>query len=334
MAHRFFSPVLLTRRMLVILIFGGLVLGSAWFWRHFFLDLDPGHGPAGPAVAEESFHHVWCEQPVVLLGLGDSVTAGYGSSRGHSFVDLLVAPPHDDWPDMQGRQLQAVFPHLTTMNKGICNTTSFDVVEHELVRMSPFPAQTRGIAIVSTGGNDLIHNYGTTAPNPQALFGASWTQAQPWIAAFTGRLDAIVARCQELFPGGVEVFLLTIFDPTDGVGDIDAAQLPAWPDGLAILTAYNDTIRSCTERHAHVHLVDVHAAFLGHGIHCAQFWRGTYDRDDPGYWLFANLEDPNDRGYDAIRRLILRAMSRVWAEPSRHTDTSLSSRPVLRVPSR
>jgi hypothetical protein len=57
----------------------------------------------------------------------------------------------------------------------------------------------------------------------------------------------------------------------------------------------------------------VHAVFLGHGIHCDQPWRATYQSRDPGYWLYGNLEDPNDRGYDAIRRLILLAMCEVFA---------------------
>lgn len=44
---------------------------------------------------------------------------------------------------------------------------------------------------------------------------------------------------------------------------------------------------------------------MGHGIHCRQFWHRHYDSTDPHYWDFDNLEDPNDRGYDAIRRPFL-----------------------------
>ena len=29
------------------------------------------------------------------------------------------------------------------------------------------------------------------------------------------------------------------------------------------------------------------------------------DRHDPHYWFYVNLEDPNERGYDVIRRLFL-----------------------------
>ena len=54
-------------------------------------------------------------------------------------------------------------------------------------------------------------------------------------------------------------------------------------------------------------------AFLGHGAHCAEPWREHYDSEDPHYWYYANIEDPNDRGYDAIRRLFFLEMAKVFA---------------------
>jgi len=83
------------------------------------------------------------------------------------------------------------------------------------------------------------------------------------------------------------------------------AGLPPWEDGLEILTAYNTTIAQCAAKHENVWLVDIHSVFLGHGVHCRQPWREHYDSDDPHYWYYDNLEDPNDRGYDAIRRVFL-----------------------------
>jgi hypothetical protein len=56
--------------------------------------------------------------------------------------------------------------------------------------------------------------------------------------------------------------------------------------------------------------VDIHGAFLGHGIHCIQFWRPHFDWHDPHYWFYVNLEDPNERGYDVIRRLFLIEMAK------------------------
>jgi hypothetical protein len=76
-------------------------------------------------------------------------------------------------------------------------------------------------------------------------------------------------------------------------------------DSVNVLDAYNAAIRRAAETDPRVHVVDIRQAFLGHGIHCTQFWRAHFDRHDPHYWFFFNLEDPNERGYDVIRRLFL-----------------------------
>ena len=54
-----------------------------------------------------------------------------------------------------------------------------------------------------------------------------------------------------------------------------------------------------------VRVVPMHDVFLGHGIHCRKIWAAHYHFDDPHYWYAPNLEDPNERGYDAIRRVFL-----------------------------
>jgi hypothetical protein len=143
------------------------------------------------------------------------------------------------------------------------------------------------------------------------MYGASWDQAKPSIEHFAARLEAIIAGLAERFPGGCEVFVANIYDPSDDVGDMHSAGLPDWPDGLRILAAYNEVIRNAGVKHPNVHVINFHDAFLGHGLHCAQFWRNHYDSQDPHYWYYANLEDPNDRGYDAIRRLFLIEMANV-----------------------
>ncbi len=143
------------------------------------------------------------------------------------------------------------------------------------------------------------------------MYGATWEQALPWIEGFGQRLETIISGINERFPGGCHIFLANIYDPTDGVGDIKRAGLPPWPDGLKILRAYNEMINRCTVAHPNVHIIDVHQAFLGHGIHCAEFWSRHYHARDPHYWYYYNLEDPNERGYDAIRRLFLNEMAKL-----------------------
>jgi len=120
-----------------------------------------------------------------------------------------------------------------------------------------------------------------------------------------------------------KVLLLGLGDSiTDGVGDASTAGLPDWPDAVKLLAAYNRIIHRCAERRESVHLVPIHAEFLGHGIHCRDSWREHYRRDDPHYWYYDNLEDPNARGYDAIRRLFLIEMVKVRNELSKSPKNS------------
>lgn len=141
------------------------------------------------------------------------------------------------------------------------------------------------------------------------MYGATWEQVRPWIVNFERRLDTIVAGIQQKFPGGCLIFIADIYDPSDGYGDPESAWLPAWPDALRIHGAYNDAIRRVAAGRTGVHIVPMHREFLGHGIHCRKFWRRHYRRNDPHYWYGENLEDPNDRGYDAIRRVFLQAIA-------------------------
>lgn len=270
-----------------------------------------GHGPAGPPVARKIFQQPWTRRDVLLLGLGDSVTDGFGARKGYGYFDRLHTNPSDEFPDMQGIALHAVFPNLQVTNLAVSGSTSFEHVEKQLPRLPMAGSNILGIVVLTTGGNDLIHNYGRTPPRQEAMYGATWEQAQPWIGGFERRLESIQTEINSRFPGGCYIFLANIYDPTDGVGDIHRAGLPEWKDGLRILEAYNNVIRKVAEQRKNVRLVDFYSTFRGHGIHCVQFWQPGYDWHDPHYWYHVNLEDPNERGYDAIRRLCLNEMAKI-----------------------
>ena len=285
----------------------GLVLAVACSWFRPSV----GGGPAGPSVPGGLFATEWSSGEVLLLGIGDSVTAGYGARRGYSYLDRLAANPPDEFAGMEGVSLARVFPNLKTVNLAIPGTTSIQHFERQLPQLSVVSPSARGIVVLTTGGNDIIHDYGRSPPLEGAMYGASLEQARPWIEAFDARLCAMVDRVAAAFPRGCDVFLANIYDPTDGDGDTETAGLPRWDDGTAILRAYNEAIARCASSKSFVYLVDMHSAFLGHGIHCAKPWHKHYHRDDPHYWYAENLEDPNERGYDAIRRLFVLKMAEV-----------------------
>lgn len=288
-----------------------LALAALAFW-HYWLRWPVGAGPAGPPVDRADFARGWTDSEVFLVGLGDSVTAGFGARPGYSYFDRLVRNPPEEFPEMQGVCLSAVFPRLRFTNLAVNGSTSLHHVRSQLPKLPCQPTNVLGLVVITTGGNDLIHNYGRTPPAEGAMYGATLAEARPWIESFRTRLNGMVATITNAFPGGCHIFLGNIYDPTDGLGDIHWARLPRWPDGLTIHAAYNQVLAECAARFPQVHLVDLHAAFLGHGIHCTQFWRTFYRKDDPRYWYHANLEDPNERGYDALRRLFLNEMARVF----------------------
>jgi len=294
------------KRRLKIIFVSGLVLviaSAAYLYFWFYLPI--GNGPAGLAVSPDSFARQWTNRPVLLIGLGDSVTAGFGARKGYSYFDRLVQNPKDEFQNMNGICLQKVFPKFAFTNLAVSGSTSIELLEEELPHLAQADSNTLGIIVITTGGNDLIHNYGRTPPREQAMYGATLDEAKPWISNFEQRLDSMIQQIESKFPGGCQIYLANIYDPTDGIGDTTRAHLPAWNDVENILNAYNDVIARSVQKHSNVHVVDIHTTFLGHGIHCTQFWRANYSWRDPHYWFYVNLEDPNERGYDVMRRLFL-----------------------------
>lgn len=304
------QPIRRTRKLRWIAA-GGTTIGLALLYVHFYLYLPMGSGPAGPVVDRVEFDQRWTERTVILVGLGDSVTAGFGAEKGHSYFDRLASNPTDEYSELQGVSLGQVLPNLRTMNLAVSGSNSLQHLNHIQNRLPPQEESIFGLVVMTTGGNDLIHWYGTTPPREGAMYGATLSQAQPWIENYAARLDAMFRAIEERFPGGCAIFVGDIYDPSDGVGDPESTwALPRWPDCLQIVNAYNAALRRVAAQHKDVHVVPVHDTFLGHGIHCRQLWRSNYDWTDPHYWYFENIEDPNDRGYDALRRIFLREIAR------------------------
>lgn len=301
-----------------LVVVGVLFVLAVPFYIEYFLRRPVGDGPAGPQVDPVAFTSgtIWTNDPVLLVGIGDSVTRGLGAKNAsHSFFNRLHTNPEDEFEDMQGKCLSAVLPNLRTINLSVSGSTSLDharVVSEELPNAleAMTDPETKGIVVMTTGGNDLIHSYGRHPPKEGAMYGASLKQAAPWIQRFEQRVGSMFDSIANEFSAGCEIFVGDIYDPTDGVGDAPSIFLPPWEDGLAIHARYNEAIQRAAGEREFVHVVPLHQTFLGHGSHCRQFWRAHYDSSDPTYWFYSNIEDPNDRGYDAIRRVFLNVIVR------------------------
>ena len=299
-------------RKQILIAIAVFVFGTVAF-LYLNIYLTEGSGPAGPSVPEEPFKKIWSDQNILLLGLGDSITDGFGASKGFSYFDRLVKNPPQDSEDMQGKNLSVVFPNLKTENLAVSGSTSLHHLK-QIQKLEQQSSDVLGIVVITTGGNDLIHSYGRTTPKEGAMYGAALDQTKPWIDNFEKRLDQMITDIKQKFPGDCQIFIANIYDPSDGTGNTGAwfTGLPAWPDGLSVLKAYNEIISQCADKYDNVHLVNIHNTFLGHGIHCRKFWLRHYHFSDPHYWYQINIEDPSDRGYDAIRRLFLNEIIKVF----------------------
>jgi len=303
---------LMRPRILIPLLSIVLVLAGVYIYLCFHFPI--GSGPAGPAVDPSLFKKPWTDRRVLLLGIGDSVTSGFGVPKNHSYFSRLARNPDDEWPDMHSLCLSAVIPNLITRNLAAAGSNSIDHLYKQVNSLETQKADILGIVVLTTGGNDIIHDYGRSVPRDGAMYGATLEQAQPWINLFRSRLKDMLDAIDGKFPGGCEIFLADIYDPTDGKGVPLLAPFPRWPDQVDVLARYNAVIHEMCRTRPNVHLVPMHDVFLGHGLCCSRFWESCYRSEDPTVWYAFNIEDPNDRGYDAIRRVFLLEIAKVLCE--------------------
>jgi hypothetical protein len=294
---------IITVLFVVVIIAGGIV--------YFNIYLPQGEGAAMPEVPAEPFKHIWSEKKMLLLGIGDDITSDSGVKEGFSYFQRLVRNPSGDSPDMPGKNLSKVFPNLTNTNTASSWSTSINHLEgFTMAQINP--QDVYGIVVLTTGLNELLHSYGKEPPNERAMYGATIEQAASWIDNFQKRLDEMIKFIGYIFPGGCQVFIANIYDPTDGTGFTNnwITNAPAWPDGLVIHEAYNRIIQDCASKYDNVHVVDIHKTFLGHGIHCSRGGLGN----GRNCWYQTRAADPgaNERGHDAIRRLFLNEMIKVF----------------------
>lgn len=298
-----------SRRLKILLGSAIVLLLTVLWYRQFHLARPVGSGPAGPAVESSAFEQIWTDRKIHVVGLGDSVTAGLGAkNRSHSYFNRVIRNPKDEFESLKGLCLSAVIPNLTSENYAISGSESS--THHEIIHetLPKYDDDVFGIVMMTSGGNDLIHMYGRSPPRECAIYGATEEQAEPWIENFETRLTEMIDGIKAKFPGGCEIYIGDIYDPTDGTGNAASIFLPRWPDGIAIHAKYNQTIRRVASKHGNVFVVPLYETFLGHGSQCRKFWVKTYRKEDPYYWFYTNVEDPNDRGYDALRRIFLNAI--------------------------
>ncbi|MCO5165527.1 MAG: GDSL-type esterase/lipase family protein [Planctomycetes bacterium] len=220
------------------------------------------------------------------VALGDSMSIDAYPGPGLGGPSLLHRNRDDVHPEFAGRDLVSLDPAATFTNLARDGATTRDVLrvldEERVITADPC------LVTVTAGGNDLL--------------GATFRGGED-AAEVAVRLRRIVEVVHERLRPRL-VVVATIYDPTDGVGDL---WVPGQPHrkALAALRALNEAIRSLAGER--VRIADVHDHFLGHGSHHDDPTNPHHDPTDPTCWVKLGIE-PNQRGGSEVRRVLWDAL--------------------------
>lgn len=232
--------------LLLVVILAGLPFGYLGRRVYLFtrtMNLPTGSGPAGPEVPDRYFNKVWSNANIVLIGIGDSITVGFGAQKNHGYFALLKNNDDEKYPSMTGKDLKSVLPNLASYNYAKNFTITQEHIDEQLIKMPVYPVGVKGIVVITSGGNDLIHDYGKNPPRDNAMYGCSYEQGVIWAESLKQRLQILLEGVMSKFPNGCEIFMANIYDPTDGISDPHIAGLPRWPDAVKILKLVNQKNR-------------------------------------------------------------------------------------------
>ena len=216
-----------------------------------------------------------------LIVLGDSISVGGGASeRSLAYASLLQNNDDTAWPGERGTSLTAKYGHPVDL-------------------ILPAPVMGHSIVAITIGGNDFYGRILSLGDPTPALLDTGVKNLRDLVGFLQDRAH---------FPDGTSIYLMTVFDPSDGVGQtqqcffgLDLANfipaLDTWRDGY---------IRLGTEMHFAV--IDALGAFHGHGFRHGDMSSRYYYAPDPSLWFSPDCHHPNDRGHNEIRRLFFEAI--------------------------
>lgn len=217
------------------------------------------------------------------VALGDSISTDDYPGEGKGAASLLYKNDDLAYPDFKHRDLRSMYAGLEFVFLAQDGATSSDVLHHQLHKILKIEA-ARPFFTLTAGGNDILS---LEACANEVLF----------------RLNTILDTLIRSFPEG-KILLGTIYDPTDGVGDL--LEPGAFLDReMAVLHEVNRHIRS--KSGPQIEIVEIYDHFLGHGAHCKDQANRHYHAEDPSLWYSHTIE-PNVRGGHEIRKLFWDAL--------------------------
>jgi len=233
----------------------------------------------------------------MVLVIGDSVAAGFNAHGqnapgGHGYARLLFA-----------ENLEPVHPSLMFFEVTHSGADSSEVLADLRVALGgSLPKAVPGdvLILINVGGNDFNDHLATILDTSHTTAAASTLRSN---------LAEMIGLLRERYAAGgnhVELMVDNLYDPTDGMGTVPAQftqgfcetiQNPLLNASLRMTALHNlDLMNQAIADETAAqggHLIDLHAAFLGHGMNAGA------DR-----WIDADCAHPLDQGHDLIRRLI------------------------------
>jgi lysophospholipase L1-like esterase len=215
------------------------------------------------------------------LALGDSMSIDYyAGGAGRGAASLLHRNRDDDFPDWAGRDLTTAGVGVQLLARD--GATTADV----LYRQLPLIESAPDLVTVTMGGNDLLSAYGDD--------GAAGAAIEDVVA--TG--ETILRRLRAIVGTG-RIVLTTVYDPSDGTGEVASAGLPPWPAGTTMIRKLNAALADLAERHGAI-VADVHGRFLGHGVDAGDPAQPAARPADRKLW-YCGVIEPNAWGAHEIR---------------------------------
>lgn len=238
-----------------------------------------------------------------VIFLGDSITDGVGASRDElAYTALIQANASATWPAADGLDLESRFGNVEVVDRSRGGATTdslrygqLDALEEDLG--SAVAGQTA--VLITIAGNDvqtLILNADETKEVTADILDN---------LEYTYDFFADPVR----FPDGAWVYLASVYEPSDGVGQVDACFFGLeLSETLVSLGQVNDAVRGQAEERG-IAWLDMHGHFLGHGYYAEDPANRYHHPEDPTLWFADDCIHPNDRGHHEIRRLFWYAVA-------------------------
>jgi lysophospholipase L1-like esterase len=241
-----------------------------------------------------------------LIVMGDSISAGSGASgRELTYSSLLNRNEDRTWPAAMAEDLESKFgmtPEFLSVADGGDTTAELRNAQIGFVRdRLGVPVRGHSIVVITIGGNDLQGAILTRDDPVGELLDDAITNIRTVVTALQDPTD---------FPDGTSIYLMNVYDPSDGVAQIDECffglALPQFVSALDVWFARY--VELGTELGFAV--VDALGGFHGHGFYSDDPLNAYYDSGDPTRWFDDDCIHPNDRGHHEIRRLFFEAIDR------------------------